>query len=72
MAEVFVGRFITNSWRSKGLDTLMMIRLGDNESIKDYSARFWETYNDIDVCGRIQRFRHSNWAYLPVLVCASP
>ena len=51
MAEIFVGRFITNSWRSKGLDTLMMIRLGDNESIKDYSARFWETYNDIDVCG---------------------
>uniref|UniRef100_A0A2N9H092 Integrase catalytic domain-containing protein n=1 Tax=Fagus sylvatica TaxID=28930 RepID=A0A2N9H092_FAGSY len=51
MAEVFVGRFITNSRRSKGLDTLMMIRLGSNELIKDYSARFWETYNDIDDCG---------------------
>jgi hypothetical protein len=51
MAEVFVGRFITNSRRRKGLDTLMMIKLGDNESIKDYSARFWETYNDIDSCG---------------------
>ena len=51
MAEVFVGRFITNSQRSKGLDTLMMIRLSNNESIKDYSARFWETYNDIDGCG---------------------
>ena len=51
MAEVFVERFITNSRRSKGLDTLMKIRLGDNESIKDYSTRFWETYNDIDVCG---------------------
>jgi hypothetical protein len=33
------------------MDTLMMIKLGDNESIKDYSARFWETYNDIDGCG---------------------
>jgi hypothetical protein len=51
MAEVFVGRFITNSRRSKGLDTLMMIRMGNNESIKDYSAKFWETYNDIDGCG---------------------
>uniref|UniRef100_A0A2N9GHT1 Integrase catalytic domain-containing protein n=1 Tax=Fagus sylvatica TaxID=28930 RepID=A0A2N9GHT1_FAGSY len=50
MAEVFVGRFITNSRRSKGLDTLMVIKLGSNESLKDYSARFWETYNDIDGC----------------------
>jgi hypothetical protein len=50
MAEVFVGRFITNSRRSRGLDTLMVIRLGSNESLKDYSARFWETYNDIDGC----------------------
>jgi hypothetical protein len=50
MAEVFVRRFITNSRRSKGLDTLMVIKLGSNESLKDYSARFWETYNDIDGC----------------------
>jgi hypothetical protein len=50
MAEAFVGRFITNSRRSRGLDTLMVIRLGANESLKDYSARFWETYNDIDAC----------------------
>ena len=46
MAEVFVGRFITNSRRSRGLDTLMVIRLGINESLKDYSTRFWE----IDGC----------------------
>uniref|UniRef100_A0A2N9FCE9 Uncharacterized protein n=1 Tax=Fagus sylvatica TaxID=28930 RepID=A0A2N9FCE9_FAGSY len=52
MAEVFVGRFITNSRRSRGLDTLMVIRLGSNESLKDYSARFWETYNDIDGCAK--------------------
>ena len=45
-------RFITNSWRSRGLDTLMVIRLGSNESLKDYSARFWETYNDIDGCAK--------------------
>ncbi len=50
MAEVFMGRFITNNRRSRGLDTLMVIRLGSNESLKDYSARFWETYNDIDGC----------------------
>ena len=60
MAEVFVGRFITNSRRHKGLDTLMMIKLGDNESIKDYPARFWETYNNIDSCAEdtaVQSFK---------------
>jgi hypothetical protein len=51
MAEAFVGRFITNSRRPKVMDTLMMMKLGDNESIKDYSARFWEPYNNIDGCG---------------------
>jgi hypothetical protein len=51
MAEAFVGRFITNSWRPKGMDSFMTIKLGDNESIKDYWARFCETYNDIDGCG---------------------
>ena len=40
-----------NSRRPKGVDSLMMMKVGDNESIKDYSARFLETYNDIDGCG---------------------
>ena len=57
MAKAFVGRFITNNQRSKGMDTLMMMKLGDNESIKDYSARFWETYNDIDGCGEDMALR---------------
>ena len=51
MAEAFVGRFITNSRKPKGMDSLMTMKLGENESIKDYSARFLETYNDIDGCG---------------------
>lgn len=33
------------------MDSLMTMKLGENESIKDYSTRFWETYNDIDGCG---------------------
>ena len=51
MAEAFVGRFITNSQRPKGMDALMTMKLGDNESIKNYAARFSETYNDIEGCG---------------------
>jgi hypothetical protein len=60
MAETFVGRFITNSQKPKGMDSLMTMKLGENESIKDYSARFLETYNDIDGCGEdmvVQTFK---------------
>uniref|UniRef100_A0A2N9GYD0 Reverse transcriptase domain-containing protein n=1 Tax=Fagus sylvatica TaxID=28930 RepID=A0A2N9GYD0_FAGSY len=51
MAEAFVGRFITNSRRPKDMDVLMTMKLGDNETIKNYAARFSETYNDIESCG---------------------
>jgi hypothetical protein len=51
MAGAFVGRFITNSRRPKGMDVLMTMKLGDNETIKNYAARFSETYNDIESCG---------------------
>jgi hypothetical protein len=48
MAEAFVARFITNSRKRKEMDTLLTMKLEDNETIKDYSTRFWETYNDIE------------------------
>ena len=48
MAEAFFGRFITNSRRPKGMDALMTMKLGDNESVKNYVARYSETYNDIE------------------------
>jgi hypothetical protein len=51
MAEAFVARFITNSRRTREMDALLTMKLEDNETIKDYSTRFWETYNYIDGCG---------------------
>jgi DNA polymerase III delta subunit len=48
MAEAFVARFITNSRKAKEMDALLTMKLQDNETIKNYSIRFWETYNDID------------------------
>uniref|UniRef100_A0A2N9H7K0 Reverse transcriptase domain-containing protein n=1 Tax=Fagus sylvatica TaxID=28930 RepID=A0A2N9H7K0_FAGSY len=50
MAEAFVSRFITNSRKTKEMDALLTMKLKDNETIKEYSTRFWETYNDIDGC----------------------
>ncbi len=51
MAEAFAARFITNSRKTSEMDALLTMKLQDNKTIKDYSTRFWETYNDIDGCG---------------------
>ena len=48
MAEAFMARFITNCWRTKEMDALLTLKLEEGESIKDYTTRFWETYNDIN------------------------
>jgi hypothetical protein len=48
MAEAFVARFITNSRKAREMDALLTMKLQDNETIKNYSIRYWETYNDID------------------------
>jgi hypothetical protein len=50
MAEAFVARFISNSQKTKEMDALLTMKLQSNETIKEYSTRFWETYNDIDRC----------------------
>ena len=50
MAETFVARFITNCRRTQAMDALLILKLEDGESIKDYATKFWKTYNDIDNC----------------------
>uniref|UniRef100_A0A2N9GCP7 Reverse transcriptase domain-containing protein n=1 Tax=Fagus sylvatica TaxID=28930 RepID=A0A2N9GCP7_FAGSY len=47
------------------MSTLLTMKMEDSETLKDYSIRFWETYNDIEACGEevaIQTFK----AGLPV------
>ena len=48
MAEAFVARLITNSRKAREMDALLTMKLQDNETIQNYSIRYWETYNDID------------------------
>ena len=48
MVEAFVALFITNSRKAREMDALLTMKLQDNETIKNYSIRYWETYNDID------------------------
>ena len=51
LAEALVARFITNSRKRKEMGALLTMKLEDSETLKDYSTRFWETYNDIESCG---------------------
>jgi hypothetical protein len=60
LAEAFTTRFITNTRKPKEVDSLMALAMRTGESLKSYSARYWETYNEIDRCGEdvaISQFR---------------
>ena len=48
LAEIFVFRFITNSRKPKEFDSLMSMRMKDSESLKSYSSRYLEIYNEVE------------------------
>uniref|UniRef100_A0A2N9EM81 Uncharacterized protein n=1 Tax=Fagus sylvatica TaxID=28930 RepID=A0A2N9EM81_FAGSY len=50
MSESFTARFITNTRKPKEIDTLLALKMKAGETLKSYSARYWEVYNDIDAC----------------------
>ena len=50
LAEAFVSSFITNNKKPKEFDSLLSIRMKDSESLKSYSSRYWEVYNEVDGC----------------------
>ena len=65
MTEAFVAHFITNSRRTREMNVLLTMKLEDNETIKDYSTRFWETYNDIVGCGKEMAVRTFKLGFPP-------
>ncbi|GFZ03447.1 hypothetical protein Acr_16g0000710 [Actinidia rufa] len=48
--ESFVARFVINTKAPKGIGSLLTLRKGKNESIRNYSKRYWETYNEVEEC----------------------
>jgi hypothetical protein len=50
MSKAFTARFITNTKKPKEIDTLLALTMKAEETLKSYSTRYWEVYNDIDVC----------------------
>ena len=48
MVETFVSRFITNSRRPIEVDSLLSMSMRESESLKNYSSKYWELYNEVD------------------------
>ncbi|GFY85297.1 hypothetical protein Acr_04g0000350 [Actinidia rufa] len=50
LTESFVARFVINTKAPKAVSSLLTLKKGRNESIRNYSKRYWETYNEIEEC----------------------
>ena len=50
LTESFVAQFVINTKAPKGVDFLLTLRKGKNESLRNYSKSYWETYNAIEEC----------------------
>ena len=50
MAKSFVSQFITNSHRPREVDSLLSMSLRESESLKNYSFKYWELYNEVNGC----------------------
>ncbi|GFS29531.1 hypothetical protein Acr_00g0007120 [Actinidia rufa] len=50
LTESFVARFIINTKAPRAVGSLLTLKKGKNESIRNYSKRYWETYNEIEEC----------------------
>ena len=48
LMRAFEARFITCSRVPKPVDSLLSMAMREGETLKTYSDRYWETYNEID------------------------
>ena len=49
LTQAFCSRFITYSRVPQPLDSLLSMSIKERESVKAYSDRYWEMFNEIDV-----------------------
>ena len=47
LTESFVAQFMINTKASKGVGSVLTLRKGKNEMIRNYNKQYWETYNKI-------------------------
>ena len=48
LSQAFGSHFITCSRVSQPLDSLLFLSMQEEETLKTYSDRYWEMYNEID------------------------
>ena len=48
LTQAFGSRFITSSRVPRPLDSLLSLSMREGETLKDYSDRYWEMYNEIE------------------------
>ena len=48
LTQVFFSRFITNSKVPRPLSMLLSLSMHEGETLKVYSDRYWEMYNEMD------------------------
>ena len=48
LTQAFCSRFITSSSVPQHLDSLLSMSMREGESVKAYSDRYWEMFNEID------------------------
>ena len=48
LTQAFGFRFVTNSKAPQPLSTLLSLSMRDGETLKTYSGRYWEMYNEMD------------------------
>ena len=48
LTQAFGSRFVTNSRAPHPLNALLSLSMRDGETLKTYSGRYWEMYNEMD------------------------
>ena len=48
LTQAFGSRFITNNRAPRPLNALLSLSMHDEETLKAYSDRYWEMYNEMD------------------------
>ncbi|XXG68236.1 hypothetical protein AAC387_Pa06g1370 [Persea americana] len=48
LAGSFVMPFVTNSKQPKDIGALLSLKKQSSESLKEYSARYWHLYNEVE------------------------
>ena len=48
LTQAFGSRFVTNSRAPQPLSALLSLSMHDGETLKTYSGRYWEMYNEMD------------------------